>query len=470
MKLLKIISILMFVLAVTGNIKSQQQEFLFNTDFSLNCQRVLEDNNGDYILIGHLYDTTKHYSAYIIKLTENFDTSIRIIENDTADIVFTDFIVTPDNKYLLIGSSGPDTGIYWFATENILVMKFDESLNLIFEKQYPININGYLQSPDLKILQDDEGKIYVAGKGLNLSKTSSYDVLLQLFENGDVANSNIFTEMGSIYAIMKNNGNIDGFYAMGMGFSGFAHVEILEVDTNLNYSFTEIDDGNYDLNFGPYYTAKWLNDSIYIFAGTDCPINSDYKDLCVIKLNNEHEIIEDPIWVGRPDTSDFGPRYSMDWTDPDYIYLCAYQSGYHVPFEINSLVAIIDSDLNFKGMKYYGKDLNFFIYTVCATDDGGAILAVGQHDYNDPFYDVDLIIWEIKAEDILTSASETTNPYDYDYGVFPNPGSEILYIQTARKGVNMQMFNDRGILVFENKFKDTFINEINTASLPEGVY
>ena len=121
-------------------------------------------------------------------------------------------------------------------------------------------------------------------------------------------------------------------------------------------------------------------------------------------------------------------------------------------------------------MKYYGKDLNFGIFSICATSDGGAILVVGQHDYNNPAYDLDLIIWKIQAEDLITSAAETTNPYDSDYSVFPNPGNDMLIVQTARKGVNMQMFNDRGILVFENKFKDTFINEINTASLPEGVY
>ncbi|MEZ5199398.1 MAG: hypothetical protein R2764_24355 [Bacteroidales bacterium] len=83
---------------------SQELEFFFDTENSIDCQRVQEDENKDYVLIGNMYDTSDHYSAYILKLNENFDTTFRMIGNDSEDILFQDFLILPGNEYFVVGT------------------------------------------------------------------------------------------------------------------------------------------------------------------------------------------------------------------------------------------------------------------------------------------------------------------------------------------------------------------------------
>lgn len=73
-------------------------------------------------------------------------------------------------------------------------------------------------------------------------------------------------------------------------------------------------------------------------------------------------------------------------------------------------------------------------------------------------------------DEIITSAAETTNPYDSDYMLFPNPGSDQLNIQTARKGVKIEMFDQTGRMVVQQKLNDEFRNHISIDNLPAGLY
>ena len=472
MKKLGIFLFVLFVfLYITGN--AQELEFIFDTENAIECQRVQQDENGDFVLIGNMYDTSGHYSAYILKLNNDFDTICRIKGDVEKDILFMDFIVLEGNEYYILGTTGKDEGSYG-QVDNIMVINFDENLDVVFEKQYALDDNGEYHAPDIKVIQNDDNKVYLTSKFL-VQNSSDYNLMMQLNFNGDTIRtrgyySNYYTGLGEVNFIMNNNGNIEGVYGFTMSFSSFSPLQILEIDTNFNISYTEIQPTGYTLALHPRFTTKWLDDSTYLFLNSDTPENGYGVDIFVAKFKTSHEIVGEPIWVGRPDTSDYVPRYGMDWTDPDKIFVCAYQFVYHVPWEVNQLVALIDSDLNIKGMKYYGEDLNYGIWTLCATDDGGAILPVGVHDYNNPYIDIDLVIWKISAEDLITSAAETKNPYDRDYLVFPNPGNDVINVQTARRGVIIEIFNSQGVMLMKKQLSDSYRNEINTSLLPPGNY
>lgn len=458
------------------SVKTQELEFFWDTESSIECQRVQEDENGDYVIIGNMYDTADHYSAYILKLDSSFDTTRRIIENSYQDILFQDFIVLPDNEYFVIGTIGKDIGNK-SNVNDILIIKYDENLNVIFEKQYSLGMSNTYWGPDIKILQNHGNEFYVHAR-FNQSEMlgGDYNQLMRLNNSGDTIKTRSYISLYSlglsdIYSIMNSNGNIDGIYGTATGFSSFSPLQMLEIDTNLNIEVHEIDNiGGEIFQFSPRFTTKWLNDSIYLLLNSEKQNNSSTLDIFLSKFNSSHEYIGDPIWVGRPDTNDWVPRYGMDWTDPNNIFLCAYQFVYHVPWEVSQLVALVDSDLNIKGMKNYGKDLNFGIWTICATSDGGAVIPSAHHDYNNPHIDNDLIIWKISSDDIITSAAETLNPYDSDYLVFPNPGGELLNIQTARKGVKMEIYNEIGTLILEFQLSDSYLNKVNTSTLRTGNY
>ncbi|MEZ5199399.1 MAG: T9SS type A sorting domain-containing protein [Bacteroidales bacterium] len=327
------------------------------------------------------------------------------------------------------------------------------------------------------MILNTDGNLYLIARLLqSMQPGGDFNVLMSFNDSGDTLKTKSFvslysTGLSNIHSLMNNNDVIDGFYGTATGFSVFSPLQILEIDTNLNINFFEVSNiGGNILQFSSRFTTKWLNESNYLLLNSEKPNNSSTVDIFVAKFNTSHEIVGEPIWVGRPDTSDWVPRYGMDWSDPDNIFVCAYQFVYHVPWEVSQVVALIDSSLNVKGMKYYGEDLNFGIWTLCATSDGGAILPVAHHDYNNPYIDTDLIVWKISANDLITSSAETTNPYDSDYYVYPNPGNDVLNIQTAQKGVSVDIYDDKGNLILKKELQDSYLNQINTSCFVPGNY
>ena len=464
------------LIIIPYNLLSQQiNEFVFDTEFGIGCNRIVKDNNGDFILNCGIWDSSGHISTTILKLTPEFDTTSTYINFPDYDISFSDIIITENNNSVFIGNYGVDLG-YGYYYDYFCIIRFDENFNELYFKIYQLP-TGFINTR-LKLWQSENGYIYAAGTIRNNS-SSDYNFYLTKFNgNGDtlktIKSPQALTPKIT-YNILGSNDGESGFYVFGKNFSYSSSIQIIDVDTNLNYTIIDLDDLSNGYFLGPGVDAKWLNDSIYLFSSCDDPTNNkDFvEDLFVSKMTSNHEFIGEPIWLGRKDTTDYPGANHMDYSDPEFIFLGANTGQWPLAaYQYNYFIGLIDGDLNIKGTKRIGKaNHNFMFMALCATDDGGCLFASTKYDYiNDPDYDFDLHILRLYPDDIITSASETPLEIDSDYYVYPNPGNNILYVETARKGVKIEMFDDKGDLVITEQLNNNFTSKINTLKLPAGVY
>jgi len=450
----------------------QSKELILDNEVGIGCSTILEDNNGDYILDCGVWNTDWHFNARILKITPDFDTVSKTIFVPGYNVRTSSFVIDENNNYFFIGIYGPDslgiTGDY----RKVLFFCLDENLNEVFFKTY--DVPKYHHDPIMRLWRSETGEFYAAG-WIYSENTNDHKLYFMKFnENGDTvktALSSFHSLTLFTYNIFENKDGEPGFGIFANGLSYNSFIQLVKVDTNLNYSY--IDFNTQGTIFSRWIAAKWINDSVYLFSSTASPTPTTNRELFVSKTNNNNNFFDDPLWVGRPDTNDYAGFYHMDFTNTDEIYLAAHNSqGIYSSYESNYFIAMIDDELNVKGTKRIGMPNNHFMFiALCATSDGGCIFGSAKHDLvNSPEYDIDFHILKLFPDDITTSAAETPLTIDSDYNIFPNPGEDELYIQTSNKGVMVQLFNEKGIEVISEQIDDKYTSLINTSRLVSGIY
>jgi len=466
---LRFLLTLLFFAMFTNILLAQdfEYELFYDTEFNTGIGYSLEDHQQNIIFTGGTFDTAYHYSGFLLKLSPSFDTTVIVIENDTADIFLKDFVITHDNNYFVIGSIGRDTG-YYYQSDHIVIYIFDENLNMITEKVYQMpEGNSY---PKFFLWQAENGNVYAVGQ-----RDTGYTELmfLKFDQNGNLLLGNYTNVWTHIYGILPKYDNISGLYAFGLlyGVNGMSRMEI---DTNLNYSVLPMEG---DEAYGSFFhdaTGKWLNDTMFLFSSlvqTDTIGSDQYEDNILLKVNENLESTDEYITVGLPGTRDYGFPYNMDWKNPDQMYVATFDA-YAPTGQYRYFVALFNENLDVLGTKTIsgGEEIDYTLGEICATSDGGIICSGRSHATGSEDYDWDPFIHKITAENIVQVAEKTANPYDSDYLVYPNPGKDIINVQTARKGVVMEFYNDKGQLVMERQFCAGYLNTIDTEKLPPGKY
>ena len=485
MRIIFLISLNMLLLSVffikISIAQFQNFEIVIDTEGRSGFGDSKEDLDGNVILCGGETNLPYFTDIYglVAKVTPNGDTLFRSFNfgNDTM-CGFAQIIIAPDSNYLLFGAIGKEDSIYQFKDMKYFwVLKLDQNLNTIWDKRY--EVAGDYWNPTFKAWLSN-GKIYAAG---NVDWWDGYhrvNFFMAKFNlEGDTLKTNYpfiddpmqFPLGGVEGGVMGRPNEEEGIMVVGDG--GFQvsveHV-IVEVDSNLNYTFTPL---SYPGNF-TFQTPsiKRLTDDSYLWASNVHITYQGNEDIVVAKVNENYQFVDNTIY-GRNDTTDFPAFFkSIDFVDPNYIYVAS-RSNYFSsdPINLKVSVALFDSSLNMKGWKWYGGDKNYMTYTITATSDGGCVIGGSVCDWqNSPSGDVDLWIKKVFPDDIITNAEETPDPTDSDVAIYPNPGKDYFFVNTIRKNLVVKLYTNFGIAVIQKDITDFPMCKINTSGLKMGNY
>ncbi|OQX76265.1 MAG: hypothetical protein B6D61_09060 [Bacteroidetes bacterium 4484_249] len=455
----KIKRVCLFVIIIFSTCLSdfaqQPFELIIDTDLESGMSDCKEDSDGNYILTGLQWpiEWSLHSNAFIIKVSQTGDTTIRIIDlGDTACALFK-VLIADKNNYLLFGAIGiPESNYKVF--KNVWVCKIDENLNTVWEKSY--KLSGDYWDPSFEVAMTSDSIVYLAGYTALYGSPSYQHLFAMKFNiNGDTLKT-FYTPGPSpqpkyMYGITVQKDN-NGIITFGSGFDyNMTFMQALEIDSNLNLTVFGITD---PLSTGmDNVTAKRFTDSTYLLSCRATGLNGD-NDIELVLMSDEHQIIEQH-WAGRIDTSDYPAwRTSMDYIDKNNIWVSG--SLQHFPSDhinTNILLFILDSTLNIKGMKCYGGDKNYSAMTTTSTTD-----------------DQDLWIKKVFPNDILTNAEDTPDPNDRDVLIYPNPFNDKIIIKTIRKDLKISLYTINGINVIESEIENNLDCRINTSNLEKGAY
>jgi len=444
-----------------------QREYIIDTDDRMNFYNIHVDLNGNFVAIFNLDSLDWNFRGGILKFDDYFNYDMYVHGNDSTYYKFLDFQVTDDNNYLIGGSVGDNTG-WGMQNKTVYFLLLDENLNVLNEAFLPLP-EPY-KNPSIRMFTNTDGRIYAtideASNGLK--------GVLELSSGGEILREKLYPNTGApIMDIFP--GNEPGFYLFRSNPVAWAEGGITVVDSDLNFDTTYLfpmSVNGISYRMGTRGNCKWLNDTTYILASEGKQPTSPTSDLHIYKINSNHEFLTEPFVIGRDEYYENAANYRcIDWHDPQIIYVAGFvwaSNQYATP----GFVAVINEEFNLLGWKSIGGDYNIGINSLIATPDGRCVMVGSRRDYHAGIpHDLDGYIVFLHPEDIITSVVETAGYSNMsDYSLFPNPGTDILNIQTARKGVALHIYDRSGRTVLQQKLDDAFHSRIDVSHLPAGFY
>jgi hypothetical protein len=457
------LSVMIVLFCLSSN---AQREYLIDTDDRMVFLSIRIDNNGDYLAIFRLDSLDWNFRGGIIKFDDQFNLDMYIHGNDSTYYMFGDFIVTDNNNYLIGGSVGENIGL-WYQNKTVHFLLLDENLNVLNETFFPLP--APYRNPIIRMFTNTDGRIYATIDEVS----NGLKGVLELSSGGEILREKLYPNTGSpILDIFS--GNEPGFYLFRSHPVAWAYGGITVVDADLNFDTTYLFPMSVNgilYRMGSRGTCKWLNDSTYILASEGKQFTSPTSDLHLYKINSNHEFLTEPFVIGRDEYHEnAAPNRCIDWHDPQIIYVAGFvwaSSQYATP----GFVAVINEEFDLLGWKSIGGDYNIGVNSIIATPDGGCVMVGSRRDYHAGIpHDLDGYVVFLYPEDIITSVVEKGYSNMSDYSLFPNPGADILNIQTARKGVILHIYDRSGRTVLQQKLEDAFHSRIDVAHLPAGFY
>ncbi|MEW6136582.1 MAG: T9SS type A sorting domain-containing protein [Bacteroidales bacterium] len=226
-----------------------------------------------------------------------------------------------------------------------------------------------------------------------------------------------------------------------------------------------------------YNNMEFISNYNILFSGRFQYVGSSPRDddMAVMYLDEKFNIVKEKHY-GATDTVDH-PAYSknISFIDPTRIF-CGYnknQDPYNI-FSKNlswfSLVLLNDS-LEVQWEKFYGGDAYYGLWHVLATTDGGCLLAGTRYDWTTQNNERDAILIKVDENGLLTSTGHLPNLKAHDAIVYPNPGREMLTIESGPQiaGAVFVLFDMAGKTLLEHKLIHS-TETISTTHLPSGLY
>ncbi|MBI4649105.1 MAG: T9SS type A sorting domain-containing protein [Bacteroidia bacterium] len=407
---------------------------------------AIETASGNFIIAANRDSAMQTpYYPFLIKVNNqgNIISTNNIHPPDSGAFI-RDILTINDSVYFGLGSIFNDTSNY----SDIWIFQFNENLEILWEKQYYLTY-GYHYIIGNSIL-DYDNNIVITGYMLNISidPPSKHVFLIKFSLNGDtLLTKHIYTAEPSVDRdiILKpdSSGYINNTY------TGIFITDIFfNVDTFITVHPLTV------YNFYSGYTnLEGLNNKI-IFSAYLTIFGNDNEDMGISIVDESFNSVYSNQF-GKPDTTDYpAKRISLDYYYPNDIFYCGTSNiilGENPFLPISPswyIINKLDSTLNLQWQKFYGGEAAYTLHNVAATSDGGCILLGG----------------------ILTGRKETDLVVK-DVIIYPNPGSDMLYIRNGIPGrmLNFEMSDGSGKLALLRENIGMY-DEIHVSSLAKGTY
>jgi len=447
-----------------STICASQHTFEFTIKDNLTDQIVndaVELDNGSYLLLGAEVYPTDHMKTHLYRISPAGDlldsttltyqglssSFVKIIQIEPNLFVLAGFAINSNNKQVL-----------W-------LYEMDSLFTQIRSVIMPLGLYDLSAVSDLLISNNN---ILCAG-----NVVTGYAFIYKISPSFDSLQLRILTEHVTqlpIDILCKNNNT--GYYGFLTGF-GPPKTEVM-VDLDTSFTIKHIHGVSNDI-FNLTET-KWINSSQMIYCGRYAPtIPSQIWSIGVLRIDTLANT-KDEYYIGDPDTNECpGLRSRLDFIDTNTIYIGGthnfYQWSEFGPVNCWFSLNQMDTALNVNWQHFYGGDANYTMYGIRATQDHGCLMFGSRYDFQGAGYERDIYVYKVDQNGLITGTDDKQNPRVHNLIVFPNPGADVLMVETGLQvvGAKMIMMDING-----NQILDKVINGshfiINTRSLSSGTY
>jgi hypothetical protein len=454
MKMFYLLSAIMLIM--TEAITQNSFDFRLSNSFSETLPTLFEDYNGNYfILSARTYISGQKYHPIITRFTKPEDT-VTFVFNDTVS--HFRFGLQKDNgNYYFIGN-----WFYNLDSSGLYLWETNPEFETICKAYYDIP-NPYTSLEVLDYDIDFENNLIIGGRAYyptgNESGAHLYMAKADL--NGQLLSFNIPAPYKrNTTSSLLVAPDTSGYYLIGSSTLNSILREWIKFDSNLNI----IDEGLFDWDFGLSNTSALFLPNGNLLIETQWNQHESFG-----LFDPDFNLIKDTL---LPDGNDYSPFQfnSTAFTDPENIWIASHNSDpYWMPGYNFYHVFIYDSQLNLKGLKYFGGDIRYYMFDMIATSDGGCLIAGVAADTVGNIF-TDIIIRKLMPDDIITHAEETPDPYDRDVILYPIPCNDVLFIETIRMGLQVNLYSLSGKLMLSQGIHSSSKTVLDLGHFTSGFY
>lgn len=199
------------------------------------------------------------------------------------------------------------------------------------------------------------------------------------------------------------------------------------------------------------------SDSTFLMLWNQNIYSSDWEfteDYSVYRFDHEYNVL-DSIYLGQTQAADTANRVEPDCIDissDEYIYTASTFRFSIPPFWfLESWIEIykLNSNLEVEWRRFYGGDAFYYVNSIRATEDGGAIVFSSRSELVDDMdeTEIDAYILKVDSEGLLTRLDETDGLRSVTLSFFPNPTTERFNIETDLNDYSVTLRTVDGKLV-----------------------
>ncbi len=430
----------------------------------------IELNQGQYIIFygrNNNPNQLQEIKGYLLKINDFGDTSsVALNSGDTVRYIHKMTKIS-DNEFLAIGNQiePPYTNI------RMLVLKLDSNLNTIWHKSFQLNDFGVFYSLD--ILKKSNELFYLTGSIWLKNFTYSRPYLIKINAMGDTVSTKYLEGLAILgYYNSVFSPDSSQIWMFGPGYGTIGTTCLLATDTNFNIkSIKSLGGNDYGYVNPPLMGKLFNNDSVLILGTYLMELqHPDDDDIGIRKTDTALQ--PSPIhYFGAVDTVDYAAdALGLDFINNDSIFY----AGTHniIPFYYSSgvswiMTGMLDRNLQPRYERYYGGDAYYRTSFITATMDGGSLISA--YKFYPASEHTDLLILKLNPDGLVTGSDQIGKEKMKQVLLYPNPGSDHLFIRTGLKNAVFNLTDTDGKLLLSKRI-DQGNTTIGCASFSRGVY
>lgn len=346
----------------------------------------------------------------------------------------------------------------------ILLIDTSMSILHIREISKPGCFFNYIGNPTLNL----KGNLVFPVSYYKADHTGNYESCMEITPDGEIIRETFYSEqMPYIWPFIVEVPAIHGYHLID-------YKRIVELDSTLNYvkDIYNVPQFIY-LELTEMLAAKLLNDSCYVIEGRRSEklgAGIPYRDAAWNSMQSDGNWkVYPPINYGEYEINDL--PWHFDFKYPEHMW---FQVASTEPF-----FGLADDEMYLYKFNSEGERLNEIrkgglgnINPGCiiATADSGCLWVGNYWNWHiKPEPDEDIVLIKLNADGVLPSAVNIEDENAAFCTIYPNPGSDIINIESNELVDRLQLFDMMGRLMFE-KNMDCSNCKLSTATIPEGVY
>lgn len=429
---------------------------------------IIETEDGGFIISAPIGAYPFDQQTLLLRINKYGDSikSLRI-NLSQGSCYINDLIKLDNGNYLGVGIEkiGTDPARLWLLTLN-------DSLMIIHDTTFS---TVFRTCGNLYAFIDHFRNLIIYGGASPIgSPTEQYPFVFKFDQNYNYLYFHFYTNPHGQYVFsMMEKPDYSGYYMSLWGqylIQTYSQSQFLTFDYSFVVQHIDSIPGELDL----YLNTMAFSNQDFLVSGKRTDYGTPRTDkIGLLRLDSLFNI-KNEVFFGPEDTVTY-PAYNtnLNFLNTQNIYLCGIANqNYSGIFSYDPsyiLVGKFDSLFNLSWQKYFGGDMYYMVWSVIATTDGGCIIGASSNDYATQGEQRDIYILKVDSNGIITGINNPPPVQNQESSVYPNPGNDIIYIETKNENSTFNLYDLTGRLTYNSTLLPGK-NQIPVQNLKQGLY